>query len=276
MIANLLKVTAKPLLWVFMLVLALGFMLPLVWMISSSLKPEAEVMTLPPTFVPSVAQWGNYTQIFGLIPIFLFNSVKLAAYNVVGILIVSSLAGYAFGRLQFAGRDFAFLVLLATSIIPGIAYLIPQYIVFRQIGWIDTHFPLWVPRVLTPVFATFLMRQAFMTIPRELEDAAKIDGASTFTTYWRIMLPQTKPALAAIGVFTFLESWNDLFGPLIFLNSERLQTLPVALAQFRGEYFTQISLLMAGATVAVLPVLIVFVLAQRYFIQGITMTGLKG
>jgi ABC-type glycerol-3-phosphate transport system permease component len=223
-----------------------------------------------------VAQWGNYTQIFGLIPIFLFNSVKLAAYNVVGILIVSSLAGYAFGRLQFAGRDFAFLVLLATSIIPGIAYLIPQYIVFRQIGWIDTHFPLWVPRVLTPVFATFLMRQAFMTIPRELEDAAKIDGASTFTTYWRIMLPQTKPALAAIGVFTFLESWNDLFGPLIFLNSERLQTLPVALAQFRGEYFTQISLLMAGATVAVLPVLIVFVLAQRYFIQGITMTGLKG
>jgi multiple sugar transport system permease protein len=276
MIANLLKVTAKPLLWVFMLVLALGFMLPLVWMISSSLKPEAEVLTLPPTFIPSVAQWGNYTQIFGLIPIFLFNSVKLAAYNVVGILIVSSLAGYAFGRLQFAGRDFAFLVLLATSIIPGIAYLIPQYIVFRQIGWIDTHFPLWVPRVLTPVFATFLMRQAFMTIPRELEDAAKIDGASTFTTYWRIMLPQTKPALAAIGVFTFLESWNDLFGPLIFLNSERLQTLPVALAQFRGEYFTQISLLMAGATVAVLPVLIVFVLAQRYFIQGITMTGLKG
>jgi multiple sugar transport system permease protein len=276
MIENLLKAIAKPVLWVFMLMLAAGFMLPLIWMISSSLKPEAEVMALPPSFIPSEPQWGNYPQIFGLIPVFLFNSVKLAAYNVVGILIVSSLAGYAFGRLQFAGRDFAFLVLLATSIIPGIAYLIPQYIVFRQIGWIDTHFPLWVPRVLTPVFATFLMRQAFMTIPRELEDAAKIDGASTFTTYWRIMLPQTKPALAAIGVFTFLESWNDLFGPLIFLNSERLQTLPVALAQFRGEYFTQISLLMAGATVAVLPVLIVFVLAQRYFIQGITMTGLKG
>lgn len=276
MIENLLKAAAKPILFVFMLVLALGFMLPLIWMISSSLKPEAEVMTLPPTFIPSVPQWGNYVQIFGLVPIFLFNSVKLAAYNVIGILIVSSLAGYAFGRLQFAGRDLAFLILLATSIIPGIAYLIPQYIVFRQIGWIDTHFPLWVPRVLTPVFATFLMRQAFMTIPRELEDAAKIDGASTFTTYWRIMLPQTKPALAAIGVFTFLESWNDLFGPLIFLNSERLQTLPVALAQFRGEYFTQISLLMAGATVAVLPVLVVFLLAQRYFIQGITMTGLKG
>lgn len=276
MIENLLKVAARPILFVFMLVLAAGFLLPLVWMISSSLKPEAEVMSLPPTFIPSVPQWGNYVHVFGLIPVFLFNSVKLAAYNVIGILIVSSLAGYAFGRLRFAGRDAAFLVLLATSIIPGIAYLIPQYIVFRQIGWIDTHFPLWVPRVLTPVFATFLMRQAFMTIPRELEDAAKIDGASTFTTYWRIMLPQTKPALAAIGVFTFLDSWNDLFGPLIFLNSEHLQTLPVALAQFRGEYFTQISLLMAGATVAVLPVLLVFLLAQRYFIQGITMTGLKG
>jgi multiple sugar transport system permease protein/sn-glycerol 3-phosphate transport system permease protein len=186
------------------------------------------------------------------------------------------MAGYAFARLRFAGRDIAFMVLLATSIIPGIAYLIPQYIVFQHIGWVDTQYPLWVPKVLTPVFATFLMRQSFLTIPNELEDAGKIDGASTFGIYWRIMLPQTKPALAAIGVFTFLESWNDLFGPLIYITSENLQTLPVALAQFQGEYFTKISLLMAGATISVVPVIAVFLFAQRYFIQGITMTGMKG
>lgn len=273
---RLMTIVPRVLLYVVLGIFALAFLLPLVWMVSSSLKLEENVLTIPPTFIPPDPQWGNYVEIFQLIPHFLYNSIKLAGLNVAGILIVSSLAGYAFARLEFAGRDIAFMVLIATAIIPGIAYLIPQYIVFREIGWIDTHYPLWVPRVLTPVFATFLMRQFFKTIPRELEDAARIDGASTFNIYLRIMLPQTKPALAAIGIFTFLESWNDLFGPLIFLNSEELYTLPVALAQFQGEYFTQINLLMAGATVAVVPVVIVFLLAQRYFIQGITMTGLKG
>jgi multiple sugar transport system permease protein len=270
------RIGSKSLIYAIMLVLSALFLMPLVWMLSSSLKPEAQVLTIPPDFFPNEPLWGNYVQLFDRVPLFVVNSMKLAVYNVVGVLVVASMAGYAFGRLRFAGRDVAFMVLLATAIIPGIAYLIPQYIVFRQIGWIDTHFPLWVPRVLTPVFATFLMRQSFKTIPNELEDAAKIDGASTFGIYWRIMLPQTKPVLAAIGVFTFLESWNDLFGPLIFLSSEDLQTLPVALAQFQGEYFSQISLLMAGATVSVVPVIVVFLMAQRYFIQGITMTGLKG
>lgn len=147
---------------------------------------------------------------------------------------------------------------------------------FREIGWIDTQFPLWVPRVFTPVFATFLMRQYFKSLPQDLEDAARVDGASSFTIFWRIMLPQTRPALAAIGIFTFLESWNDLFGPLIYIDSEDLQTLPVALAQFQTEYFSQITLLMAGATIAVLPVIVVYLFAQRHFIQGITMTGLRG
>jgi multiple sugar transport system permease protein len=262
--------------YLLMAALAVGFLLPLVWMVSSSLKPEDEVLTIPPSFVPSEPQWGNYLEIFKVIPVFLFNSVKLAFLSVTGILITSSLAGYAFARLHFVGRDIAFMMLLSSAIIPGIAYLIPQYIVFQDFGWVDTHYPLWVPRAMTPVFATFLMRQYFKTLPQELEDAARVDGAGTFRIYWQIMLPQTKPALAAIGVFTFLESWNDLFGPLIFLNSVELQTLPVALAQYQTEYFSQINMLMAGATVAVVPVLIVYVLAQRYFIQGITMTGLKG
>lgn len=262
--------------YVLMIGLALVFILPLVWMVASSLKEEGQVLTVPPTLWPTVPQWTNYLQVFEIIPVFFWNSVKLAFINVVGLLIVASLAGFAFGRLRFPGRDLLFLLVLATAMIPGIAYLIPQYLVFRQIGWIDTQLPLWVPRVFTPVFATFLMRQFFKSLPQELDDAARVDGAGTFTIFWRIMLPQTTPALAAIAIFTFLDSWNDLFGPLIYINSEELQTLPVALAQFQNEYFTQITLLMAGATVAVLPVILVYIVAQKYFIQGITMTGLKG
>ena len=259
-----------------MIVIALLFVLPLVWMFSTSLKETAETLTVPPTFWPSVPQWANYADAWALISGYLWNSVKLAVLNVVGLLFVASLAGYAFGRMDFPGRDLAFTLLLASAILPGIVYLLPQYLLFLKIGWIDTHFPLWVPRVLTPVIGTFLLRQSFRTIPQELEDAARLDGCSTFQIYWRVMLPQVKPALAAVGILTFLESWNDLFGPLIFLNSEHLQTLPVALALFQGEFFTQLNLLMAAATVSVVPVLVLFFAAQRYFIQGITMDGLKG
>lgn len=266
----------KTVYYVVMVVLALVFVMPLVWMFSTSLKSEADTLSLPPTFIPEVAQWGNYAEIWQEIPQFLFNSVKLAIYNVVGLLFVASLAGYAFGRLRFPGRDIAFVLLLASAILPGIVYLLPQYILFLNIGWIDTHYPLWVPRVLTPVLGTFLMRQAFKTIPMEFEDAARLDGASTFQIYWRVMLPQVKPAMAAVGILTFLDSWNDLFGPLIFINSAELQTLPVALALFQGEFFTQLNLLMAAAAISVIPVLVLFFAAQRYFIQGVTMEGLKG
>jgi ABC-type glycerol-3-phosphate transport system permease component len=160
--------------------------------------------------------------------------------------------------------------------VPGVVTLIPLYIIYRNIGWIDTHFPLIVPRVVHSVFAIFLLRQFFKSIPSELEDAAEIDGASTFQIYWKIMRPQVKPALAAVGIFGFLDPWNDLFGPLIFLNSIGNQTLPVALALFQGEFFSQVSLLMAGATLTVLPVLVVYFSAQRYFMQSITLTGIKG
>jgi len=261
----------------FMLVLAAAFLLPLLWMVSASLKTEAELMTLPPTILPKVPQWQNYLYLLQT-PIILrmfFNSVSLAIYNVVGLLLVTSLAAYSFARIRFIGKDLAFSILLSTAMIPGIVYLIPQYIIFRDLGWLDTHLPLWVPRVLTPVYATFLMRQFFKTMPQELEDAAKIDGCSLFGIYWRIMLPQVKPALAAVGVFTFLDSWNDLFGPLIFITSINLQTLPVGLALFQGEYFTQVTLLMAASTLSIIPVLLVYISAQKYFVQGITLTGIK-
>ncbi len=256
--------------------LAVIFALPLVWMVGTSLKQESEVLSIPPTFLPSNPQWSNYVTTFHTIKTFVWNSSYLAVINVVGLLVVASMAAYGFARLNFVGRDLAFSLLLSTAMVPSIVYLIPQYILFRNFGWIDTHYPLWVPRVLTPVIGTFLLRQFFKSLPQELEDAARIDGASTFRIYWNIMLPQVKPGLAAVGVFTFLDSWNDLFGPLIFINSIELQTLPVALALYQGEFFTQTSLVMAAATITVLPVILLFISSQRYFIQGITMTGLKG
>jgi multiple sugar transport system permease protein len=266
----------RAVLYLVMIIIAIAFLLPLIWMISSSLKPESDVLSVPPSFWPAHPQWSNYSKVFDIIPRYFYNSVKLAVTNVVGVLITSSLAGYAFGRLRFAGRNLLFTMLLSTAIIPGIIYLIPQYIIFSKIGWVDTHYPLWVPRVFTPVFATFLMRQSFMTLPQDLEDAGRIDGAGTFTIYLKVMLPQTKPALAAIGMFTFLESWNDIFGPIIYLSSANLETLPVAMAEFQGQYFSQISLLMAAATICVVPVLVLYLVTQRFFIQGITMTGLRG
>jgi multiple sugar transport system permease protein len=259
-----------------LLFFAVVFAMPLLWMVSASLKPENEVLQTPPTFIPSTFLWSNYAQAGdGLLPFFL-NSVKLATLNVSFLLLFASLAGYGFARLNFVFKKLAFALLLSTAMIPSMVYLVPQYMLFREMGWIDTHYPLWVPNVLTPVFGTFLLRQAFRGVPMELEEAAKLDGASTFGTFWRIMLPQVKPALAAVGALTFMGSWNDLFGPLIFLNSTRLQTMPIALALFKGEYFTQTNLMMAAATLTILPPLLLFLLAQKYFVQGITMSGLKG
>lgn len=258
-----------------MIALAVVFLAPLAWMVTASLRPENKVLEMPPVFLPTDFQWENYREVWEVIPRYLFNSVKLAAINVVGVPFVASLAGFAFARLQFRGRDLAFSITLSTLMVPGIVTLIPLYIIYREVGWVDTHYPLWVPRVLHSVFAVFLLRQFFLQIPRDLEDAARLDGASTFEIYWRIMLPQVMPALATVGILAFLDSWNDLFGPLIFLNSADLQTLPVALKLFQGEFFSQVSVLMAGATISIIPVTIVFLAAQKYFLRGIVLTGLK-
>jgi multiple sugar transport system permease protein len=261
--------------YLLMTLLAVVFLAPLAWMITASLRPENKVLELPPAFIPRDFRWENYQEVWDVIPRFLYNSVKLATINVIGVAFVASLAAYAFARLEFRGRDVAFSILLSTLMVPGIVTLIPLYIIYREIGWVDTHFPLWVPRVLHSVFAVFLLRQFFKQIPQDLEDAARLDGASTFEIYWRIMLPQVTPALAAVGIFTFLDSWNDLFGPLIFLNSPDLQTLPVALKLFQGEFFAQVSVLMAAATISIIPVIAIYLAAQRFFLRGIVMTGFK-
>ena len=264
--------------WIlFLLSCSIAFvtLFPLIWMIITSLKPEAAVSADPLNLIPPYLEWSNYAQAWQAIAPFFFNSVMLGVINVIGVLIVSSMAGYAFARLEFPGKNLAFSLVLATAIVPGIVYLVPQYQLFQSLGWIDTYYPLWVPKVLTPVFGTFLMRQAFMTLPKELEDAALIDGAWRVQIFLLVMLPQTKPALAAVGIFTFIESWNDLFGPLIFVNSAQYQTLPIALAQFQGQFFTTVSILMAASTITVVPVVVMYLFAQKYFVQAITATGLK-
>jgi multiple sugar transport system permease protein len=270
------KLVKRAFLLLILLVVAVIFVLPLIWMLSSSLKPENKVLSYPPSFIPSPIEWGNYSQAgHGLFKFFV-NSVHLAVLNVFLLLIFAAMAGFAFARIDFVAKKLAFALLLSTAMIPSMVYLVPQYIMFRQIGWINTYYPLWVPQVLTPVFGTFLLRQSFRAVPNELEEAARIDGANIFTIFWRIMVPQVKPALAAVGTLTFMATWNDVFGPLIFLNSTDLQTMPIALALFHGEYFTQTNVLMAAATLTTIPPLLIFLFAQKYFVQGITMSGLKG
>ena len=264
------------LLMVFLIVLSLSFLVPALWMLNASLRPEAKVLEFPPRLALRHPEWSNYGKVFSNITPYLINSVKLAVLNVVGSCIVASMSGFAFARLRFVGRDLLFGVVLVTAIVPSVVYLLPQYILFQKFGWVDTLYPLWVPQILTPVFGTFLMRQAFMTLPIELDESARMDGASTFRIFVSIMVPLVKPAIASVAIFSFLGSWNDLFGPLIFLTSAEKQTLPIFLAQFQGEFFTSVAPLMAAATVTVVPVLIIFLLAQRYFVQGVTGSALKG
>ncbi|GIV75611.1 MAG: sugar ABC transporter permease [Litorilinea sp.] len=261
-----------------LLALTVVFALPLVWMLSTSLKTEAQVVELPPRWIPDPIVWQNYPRMWTSAPFdaFYWNSVKVAALNVGGTLFFASLAGYAFARIRFWGRDFMFSVLLSTLMIPGVVTLIPLYVIFRDIGWIDTHYPLWVPGILSNVSSIFLLRQFFKTIPQDLEDAARIDGCSNFGIYARIMIPQVKPALATVGIFTYLGSWNAFLAPLIFINTLEKQTLPMGLALFQTEFYTSVALTMAASTIVTAPVLLVYFFAQRYFIRGITLTGLKG
>lgn len=212
-------IAVETLYYALMFSLVVAFAMPLVWMLSTSLKPESEVVRLPPKWIPNPFLWSNYPEMWRSSPFGAFyrNSTKIATFNVCGVLFFSSLAGYAFARIEFVGRDILFSILLSTMMIPGAVTLIPLYITFRNIGWIDTHYPLWVPGVLASVSSIFILRQFFMTIPRELEDAARIDGCTNFGVYWKIVIPQVKPALATVGIFTFLGSWNSFIAPLIFI-----------------------------------------------------------
>ena len=234
---------------------------PFVWMVSTSFKLPAEAITLPPRWIPSPFTFDNYTKLFTSerlpFPLFFLNSMKIALLVVVGRLFICSLGAYGFARLEFPGRDQAFALLLASLMVPEIVQIIPLYTAYAQIGWIDTHWPLIIPPIVANTFGTFLLRQFFLSIPKDLEEAALIDGANHFDIYWRIMLPLAKPALATLAIFTFMGSWNDFLHPLIFLNSTQNFTLTVGLAFFQGQAGTEYTRLMAGVVFSVLPILLV-------------------
>jgi len=267
------------LLHIFLIVLGISCLFPFLWMLSTSFKEQFQVFTYPPQLLPNPWTLTGYTRIFATSPIYnwLFNSIFVVTTIMFSQLVFSSLAAYAFARLRFPGRDIIFMLYLATMMIPSQVTLIPSYILMKYLGWIDTYYALIVPFLFGSAFGTFLLRQFFQTIPTELEDAARIDGAGYLTTFLRIILPLSKPALATLGVFVFLYFWNDFLWPLIVINTNNLRTLPVGLAVISRSYFgTDWPALMAGTVISLVPILIIFFAAQRYFVQGITLTGIKG
>ena len=227
--------------------------------------------------------WKNYPDALKFLPpetnhglIFLKNTLIVSILSIAGTLLSCSMVAYGFARLRFPGRDTLFLALLGTMMLPGAVTMMPRFMIFRAAGWIDTLYPLWVPAFFGAPYYIFLLRQFFLSIPTELEDAAKIDGCSYFTIFWRIMLPQIKPALAALTIMAFMASWNDFLGPLIYLSSPEKETLAYALQLFQTAHGSEPALLMAASTMMIVPVLVLFFFTQRYFIQGITLTGIKG
>ncbi len=271
------RIILRTLVYVVMSLGAVIALLPFLWMVSTSLKDVQDVVTLPPQWIPNPPVTHTYPDVWNELPFvnFFINSTYITLSSVVGQLLVCSLSAYAFARLEFRGRDKLFYLYLATMMIPGQVTLIPAFILMGWLHWIDTAWALIVPG-LGSAFGIFLLRQFFLTIPRELEDAAKIDGYGLFGIYWRIILPLSKPALATLAVFTFLGSWNDFLWPFVVINTPENMTLPVGLSFLQQNYTTQWPQLMAGSTMSLIPVVIVFLLAQRYFVEGITMTGLKG
>lgn len=263
------------------LVLALGafiMTMPFIWMVLSALKDIAQIFIVPPKWLPSPWVWTNFWDSLQALPFgrAYFNSLYINVIVVVSQLITCSMAAYAFAKIRFPYRDTIFIVFLAMLMVPGQVTIIPLYLMMKEIGWLDTHYSIIVPSSLFNAFGVFLLRQFFLSIPREMEEAAIVDGANRWTIYTRIMLPLIKPALAALGIFTFLGMWNNFFYPLIFLNSPEKFTVPLLLNLFRGIYVTDWTLMMAGSAIAIVPVLIVYIIGQRYIIEGVTLSGIKG
>lgn len=263
-------------------VAALGAILvlvPVAWMVSTALKTTDETAAIPIIWVPAAPQWQNFPTALTALPFALYfrNTIIITVLSVLGAVLSAALVGYGFARLQAPGKDALFLNVLSTLILPAQVTVIPQFILFAKLHWVNTFLPLIVPAFFGSPFNIFLLRQFFMTIPRAMDEAAVLDGASYLQIWWRIILPLSLPSLAIIGIFQFIFSWNDFFGPLIYLSYNNVWTLALGLAGFTASYgATDYNLLMAASLVVVLPCVLLFFIAQRYFIQGIVVSGVKG
>lgn len=261
-----------------LLVLSLVFMIPLFWMLSTALKSRFEVFAYPPEIIPDPIQWNNFREIFTRVPLarYIGNTLFLVLANIVGQLFAVPLVAYSFARLRFPGRETIFFIVIATMMVPSQVTLIPLYTLYRSLGMVDTYWPLILPAFFGNPFFIFLMRQYIKTIPRDLDDAARIDGAGTWGILYRIIMPLCVPPLTIVMVYQFLWTWNDFLEPLIYIGDTSMYTLQLGLSMFRGLYTVEWHLLMAAALVSVLPQLIVYFLVQRKLIGGIASVGLKG
>ncbi|WP_026694891.1 carbohydrate ABC transporter permease [Peribacillus kribbensis] len=252
---------------------------PLWWMISTSLKSPEEIAQFPPTFIPEKFHFSNYIKAWSTGPFtrWALNSVFLAVVTTIGSVLINSLVAYGFAKLKFKGRNIWFVIVLATMLLPGFVTMVPQYMLFSKLGWVNTYLPLIVPSFLGSAFFIFLLRQFMMTIPNEFIEAAVMDGASHLRIWWHIMLPLTKPALITVAIFSFNGSWNDLLGPLLYLNDESMYTIQLGLQTFKGSVQTQWNYLMAMSVMILLPTVLIFFIFQRFFIEGSNLSsGTKG
>lgn len=265
------------------LVLAISFMVPFLWTVSSSLKSSAEIHVYPPTVFPQVPQWRNYVEVFREVPLarWIFNSVFVTVMSLIGIIMSASVVAYSFSRFRYPGRDVFFLITLSTMMLPVEVLIIPQYLLFNKMGWLNTFKPLIIPHWFGGgAFNIFLLRQFFMTIPRDLDEAALIDGAGYVRVFFQIILPLSKPVVATVAVITFIARWNAFLGPLIFLDSLEKMTFAVGLRFLQTISFEEGEpkdhYLMAAAVIMAMPTILLFFSAQRYFVRGVVMSGIKG
>lgn len=262
-----------------MIILIVIMILPFLWMLSTSLKSQEYILQVTPQLIPDPMTTESYTQLAERIDLFriFFNSMFVAVVGTIGQLIVSAMAAYAFARMQWRGRNTVFTLYLATMMIPSVVLVIPQFILVRSLGWVNSYQALIVPALFS-AFGTFLLRQSFLGLPKDFEEAAFVDGANHFTIFWRIILPLSKPALATLAVFSFMGLWNAYLWPLFSARKPDVMTLPVALATLQAgpRALTEWNMVMAGAVITVLPILIMYLLAQRWFVSGIVSSGIKG
>ncbi len=270
--------TASTIKHLVLILLAISFVFPMFWMMSTSVKPDFEQLRWPPVWIPNPFDFSNYPNAMNFEPFFQYitNTLVYCVLTVVGTLVSSTLVAYGFARIDWPEKNFLFILMLATMMLPFQVTMVPLFVLFKTLGWVGSYKPLIVPTFFGSAFNIFLLRQFFMTIPNSLSEAAYIDGANELVIFWRIIIPLAKPALATVALFQFIYGWNDFLGPLIYLNDQSTFTISLGLQNYVSSYGTQWGLLMAASTVATLPIVVLFFLAQKTFIQGISLSGLKG
>ncbi|GMK47756.1 MULTISPECIES: carbohydrate ABC transporter permease [Paenibacillus] len=262
-----------------LLIVSAMFIVPFLWLLRSSVMDLSQIFIMPPQWIPKPFHFENFKEALTVVPFgtFFKNTLIIVAGVLLGTVVSSTIAAFGFSRIKWKGRDMVFAILMSSMMLPGAVTLIPSFIGWKELGFYDTFYPLIVPAYFGGgMFNIFLLRQFYMSIPQDFDEAALVDGANYFQIYWRILLPLSRSAVIVVALFTFLASWNDFMGPLIYLKSDSRFTLALGLQMFQGSYNAQWDLLMAASTAVVLPCVLVFLIGQRFFLEGITLTGLKG